>query len=349
MPWYCVLCCGVNYMRVLSKSHIGFQPNNPTFYRTYNFVLAALLLLMVLPLLVMISVALFFTQGREIFYSADRLGKNQKPFRIIKFRTLCSARARELTQNCTLPIGTNIETPLGGMLRETRLDELPQLVNILRGDMNLCGPRPVRAEIAKIERQRIPHYDVRFHVKPGLVGPTQAYFGHGASKRLRARMNNSLVNRPVSIRAELMLLGRIAASMFAKLGRKLGKRMVKASATNTVAAADRQMWLTSESGQLLSIADTINLREVVAPSLSAASGDKTAVLHIRLKSGGVRKARIVLTQTAKAGVFTYFAKNEYGQFIVERYALGLVVVPPQLRKPEHKAEQWGPLEAQVQG
>jgi len=348
-------------MRVLSKSHIGFQPGNEVFYRAYNFILAAALLLLVLPLLIILSALLFATQGREIFYCAERLGKDQKVFRIIKFRTLCNNRARELTQTCTLPFGSNIETPLGGLLRETRLDELPQLLNILNGDMNLCGPRPVRAEIAAIERNRIPHYDLRFRVKPGLVGPTQAYFGHGASKRLRARMNNSLVGRPVSIRAELLLLGRIAFAMLAKtlskVQRKAG-RLVPMPARNDTQAPRREMWLTSETGQLLSMVDSIGLHEIVAPNLSVSTLGETVVLNIRLRSGGVRKARMVLSGSSGSGRIGYAPKTEFGQFVIERYGLGLVVVapkigevvrPPKVSRTQDEPKGISPFETPVEG
>ncbi|SNX71108.1 lipopolysaccharide/colanic/teichoic acid biosynthesis glycosyltransferase [Cereibacter ovatus] len=334
-------------MKLRSKRQIGFRPASEKWYRVYNFTKAAVLILIILPLLVMISGVLLATQGREIFYRGPRLGKDQKVFHIIKFRTLCTSRARELTRDRTLPVDSRIETPLGGLLRETRLDELPQLFNILKGDMNFCGPRPVRAEIAQIERERIPDYDLRFAVKPGLIGPTQAYFGHGASKRLRARMNNRLVTRPVSISAELLLHVQIFMSIMEKLGRKIGGRMFR-PIRSASPVRRRDIWLATDSGQRISTVESIGLRRITAPNLPGVAAGERAVLYIRLRSGGLRKARIILSEPEKRGVFNYTAETAFGEFVIERYALGLVVVPPQLgrvRAMDHAAN--GPKQAYV--
>lgn len=311
------------------RRRIGFRSSNEFTYRIYNVSLAALLLFLILPLIVLISCALLATQGQTIFYRGPRLGKDQKVFHILKFRTLCTVRARELTRYRTLPAGSNIETPLGGLLRESRLDELPQLFNILTGDMNFCGPRPVRVEIAEIERDRIHNYDLRFTVKPGLVGPTQAYFGHGTSKRVRARMNNILVMRPVSITAEMQLNLRIAFSMLKKIGRKLTR--LAFGRGNTVSRIKRpDIWLASEDGTRLSAVQLIGLRKITARGLLGKPSGERAVLYIRLRSGALRKARLLLSEPEQAGTFDYTAETAFGEFIIERYALGLVVVPPQL-------------------
>lgn len=314
-------------MKVFPARGIGFRPRNEIAYRVFNFCAAAVLIALTLPLFLTISLLLLVTQGREIVYRGTRLGEDQKPFRILKFRTLCSTRAQALTYNCTLPIGANIETPLGNLLRESRLDELPQLFNILMGDMNICGPRPVRPEIAAIERERIRDYDLRFTVKPGLIGPTQACFGHGASKRVRARMNNRLVRRPVSIPAELGLLGCIAMSVLARIGRKIGHAMLR---TASVSKPRRDMWLAMEDGDRMCQVESIGMRRIGVQGVTGGMVSGTAVLYIRLRSGALRKARVILSDSESHGVFNYSAETEFGEFIIERYALGLVVVPPKV-------------------
>ncbi|SDD77178.1 Sugar transferase involved in LPS biosynthesis (colanic, teichoic acid) [Paracoccus isoporae] len=312
-------------MKGFSGYRIGFQPGNELFYRSYNFLLAAICLVAFLPLLLLISLLLFCTQGPEIFYRGARLGRDQRPFHILKFRTLCSRRAREVTRDRTLPKDAGIETPLGGMLRETRLDELPQLFNVLRGDMNICGPRPVRAEIAEIERHRIPDYDRRFSVRPGLIGPTQAYFSHGTSKRVRARMNNRLVARPVSLLAELGLLGRVASSMLLRILGRVGGWTIRRAPQ-----ARPDMWLVSRGGQRLCLVEKIGLRRITAPGLPDGMIGETATLYIRLRGGGLRSARIVMSGPNGSGEYSYTAESEFGEFVIERYALGLVVVRPEL-------------------
>jgi len=304
---------------------IGFHPVYPVWYRLFNFTMAVGLILFALPLFIVISIFLFVTQGRDIFYMGPRLGQDRRTFQIFKFRTLCARRAKRLTRDCTLPRDADIKTPLGGILRDTRLDELPQLFNILKGDMNICGPRPVRPEIARIEESRIPHYGRRFSVKPGLVGPTQAYFGHGTSKRVRARMNNRLVKRPVSIPGELALLVRIGVSVLAKIAGEICR-----VATGTTPARRRDMWLATQSGDRVCAVESIGMRRVTARGLSGYQEGEAAILYVRLRSGALRKARILISPSATFGVFSYTAETEYGEFIIERYALGLVVLPPRL-------------------
>lgn len=312
-------------MKGFSGHQIGFRPRHEFLYRVYNALLAALFLLVFLPLLGLISLMLFCTQGRGIFYRGARLGRNQQEFHILKFRTLCSRRAKEVTRDRTLPMDAGIETPLGGILRETRLDELPQLFNVLRGDMNICGPRPVRAEIAQIERGRIPDYDRRFDVRPGLIGPTQAYFSHGSSKRLRARMNNRLVARPVSVLAELGLLGRVGAAMLVRIAGRIGGRV-------SLKRADRRpdIRLVIRDGEEICLVEKIGLRRITVPSLPDDMTGARAVLYIRLRAGGLRRARILLSGPEEGGEYSYTAESEYGEFVIERYALGLVVVRPDL-------------------
>lgn len=311
------------------KMGIGFRPNSETNYRIFNLTFALAFILVSLPIFAIVSTLLFLTQGRQILYRGVRLGKDQKEFQIIKFRTLCSERAAEMTRNCTLPRNARIETPLGALLRESRLDELPQLFNILLGDMNICGPRPVRPEIAEIERGRIRDYDLRFTVKPGLIGPTQAYFSHGASKRVRARMNNRLVRRPVSIAAELGLLGNICLAVTSRVGRKL-MQIILRSGLASAPKARSDMWLVMEGGQRLCAVESIGMRRITIQGAPCGLGDTTAVLYIRLQSGALRKARVMLSENERYGDFNYSAESSFGEFIIERYALRLVVVPPKL-------------------
>src|SRR3546814_779337 len=111
-----------------------------------------------------------------------------------------------MTRHQVLAEGSNLETPLGRFLRYTRLDELPQLINVLMGDMNLMGPRPVRPEIADVVGGSITQYDLRFSVKPGLVGYTQCLMLHGTPKRMRNRLNARLCKQPASPLRELVFV-----------------------------------------------------------------------------------------------------------------------------------------------
>lgn len=176
------------------KSSPGYHVTNEPLYRLWNLALLAIIGSAALPVVGAIYLILRLTQRSPFFYKGIRLGRNRKPFIIYKFRTLATCAERR-TQGCVLPPQSGLETRIGKFLRVSRLDELPQLYNVLRGDMNFFGPRPVRRLIARQAQRTIAHYDRRFAVKPGLVGYAQLFMTHRTPKALRARLNAHFCKR----------------------------------------------------------------------------------------------------------------------------------------------------------
>lgn len=132
----------------------------------------AISLVVLLPLLLVLAAMVKLHSPGPAFYSQIRLGRGGRPFRIYKFRTM--------THNCEATSGAvwaRVDdprvTPLGRVLRDTHLDELPQLWNVLRGDMSLIGPRPERPELAAQIEQVVPEFPLRLAVRPGLTGLAQ--------------------------------------------------------------------------------------------------------------------------------------------------------------------------------
>ena len=160
--------------------------------RLFNFSIALILLIICMPVMIIIFVAIKCLDGGRIFYRGERLGLNKQPFTMYKFRTLIPEAesiigpmllSRKSTEH------TKLETKIGGFLRDCRLDELPQLINVLRGEMNIVGPRPVRPIIYNNLCKDIRGYDSRFDVKPGIIGYAQVFTPHGAPKRIRSYIN----------------------------------------------------------------------------------------------------------------------------------------------------------------
>jgi len=140
--------------------------------RIIDLVTSALMLIMSLPLFLLISLAIKVDSKGPIFFKQERLGVNEKPFTLIKFRTMVDG-AEKSTGPCWATENDPRYTRIGRFLRKTRMDELPQFINVLRGDMSLVGPRPIRKYFADIFSLKFPFYRLRFKVKPGITGWAQ--------------------------------------------------------------------------------------------------------------------------------------------------------------------------------
>lgn len=134
--------------------------------RGYDFLFAILLLIATLPFWPIIGLLIKLDSPGTIFYKQRRIGLNYKPFTIIKFRTM------KVADNDQTPARSNDDriTRLGKFFRATRIDEIPQLLNIIFGDMSFVGPRPERPELVSELEKQIPFYKERTLVKPGLTG-----------------------------------------------------------------------------------------------------------------------------------------------------------------------------------
>jgi lipopolysaccharide/colanic/teichoic acid biosynthesis glycosyltransferase len=133
--------------------------------------LAATLLVVAAPVILLVALAIKLTSRGPVFYSQTRLGRNGRPYTLYKIRTMVVDS--EKNGACWSVPGDPRVTRLGRFLRRTHLDELPQLWNILKGDMSLVGPRPERPEFVPALEQAIPRYRERLAVRPGLTGLAQ--------------------------------------------------------------------------------------------------------------------------------------------------------------------------------
>jgi lipopolysaccharide/colanic/teichoic acid biosynthesis glycosyltransferase len=211
----------------------------------FNVPTAIMLFMVTLPFFLVIPLIIWIVDGRPIFYRGERMGRNKVPFMMYKFRTLKTDAERQVGGK-TLSSSDRLETRTGKLLRETRLDELPQLINIIRGDMALVGPRPEREAVYESQCKDIPGYDKRFEVKPGVLGYSQLFTPHSAPKRARALLDNYYVRRRqkwfvdiIFFAFALMWLAQRAAAKSLKIGYQLCKRVFKRHSAANNRASER--------------------------------------------------------------------------------------------------------------
>lgn len=148
--------------------------------RASDIVLASLGCLFLAPFIPFIALAVYLESPGPIFYTQDRVGKNGRIFRAYKFRSMVPEA--EKGQAVWAQKNDNRVTRVGRLLRKTFVDEFPQFINILKGEMSAVGPRPERPEFAEELAREIPFYRVRHAVKPGMAGWGLVNQGYGASK-----------------------------------------------------------------------------------------------------------------------------------------------------------------------
>ncbi len=151
--------------------------------RTFDIAISSLILLFVWPLLAITTIAILIEDGfrAPILYRQVRVGEGGKPFQVLKIRSM-SVNAEQNGAQWAQKNDSRV-TRVGSIIRKLRIDELPQIYNILRGDMSFVGPRPERPEFVTHLSEVIPYYDERHRVKPGLAGWAQLNYPYGSSDK----------------------------------------------------------------------------------------------------------------------------------------------------------------------
>lgn len=157
------------------------RPYRPDLYLHFKNVLDIVLSFTILflssPFLLLVAVFIKLDSKGPVLFTQERLGLYEKPFTLYKFRTMVVDAEKDMGP-CWAGKNDTRFTRMGRILRKARLDEFPQFINVLKGDMSLVGPRPIRRYFADIFAEKFPFYRLRFKVKPGITGWAQVKMGY---------------------------------------------------------------------------------------------------------------------------------------------------------------------------
>jgi lipopolysaccharide/colanic/teichoic acid biosynthesis glycosyltransferase len=180
-------------------------------------VIACAVLLVVAPL---VALANAVANRGPLLYRQERVGRFGKPFSILKLRTMTPGGGGALVDEWTRPDDPRI-TPFGRFLRRTHLDELPQVVNILRGDLSVVGPRPEQPGYVAELTEKLPFYGLRHLVRPGLTGWAQVLYGYAGDEAdaLEKLQYEFFYLRRQGLALDLRVVARTLRTVFGSQGR----------------------------------------------------------------------------------------------------------------------------------
>jgi putative colanic acid biosynthesis UDP-glucose lipid carrier transferase len=175
---------------VVNISYTAIDGANRILKTMEDYILGSIILVLAAPLMLLIAVVIKLSSKGSVLYRQERVGWNGKEFTMLKFRTM-PIDIEQLTGPVWASHGESRATPIGSFLRKTSLDELPQLFNVLRGEMSLIGPRPERPVFVEQYKNEIPHYMKKHLVKAGVTGWAQVH-GWRGNTCLHTRIEHDL-------------------------------------------------------------------------------------------------------------------------------------------------------------
>lgn len=164
--------------------------------RIFDVIMSVIALIVASPVMVVTAIAIKMTDGGPVFYKQKRLTKDGKVFDVLKFRSMRQDAEKDGVARLSTGDNDDRVTPVGKIIRKVRIDELPQLINILEGSMSIVGPRPERPEIAEQYQKELPEFALRLQAKAGLTGYAQVYGKYNTTPYNKLQMDLMYIAQP---------------------------------------------------------------------------------------------------------------------------------------------------------
>ena len=196
-----VIMSGARSIHMFHLPFLKLERYNPTpeylfFKRFFDIMLSLLALIVLSPLMIIIAIIIKCTDGETVFYRQTRLTLDGKKFDVLKFRSMRMDAEKDGVARLSTGDKDPRITPIGRFIRACRIDELPQLLNILAGDMAIVGPRPERPEISQQYEQEMPEFSLRLQAKAGLTGYAQVYGKYNTTPYDKLLMDLTYIAKP---------------------------------------------------------------------------------------------------------------------------------------------------------
>lgn len=214
-----VMMAGAEHMQMFSVPILRVTKAMPSaeylfFKRLIDIVASLIAIILTSPFMLVTALAIKLQDGGPVLYKQVRLTKDRKEFKVLKFRSMRVDAEKDGVARLSTSNDDRI-TPVGKIIRAIRFDELPQLFNILKGDMTIVGPRPERPEIAEQYEKEIPSFGLRLQVKAGLTGYAQIYGKYNTEPYDKLKMDLMYINR-MSLGEDIRLMFATVKVLFMK-------------------------------------------------------------------------------------------------------------------------------------
>lgn len=184
------------YMPLLRVERYNPTPEYLLIKRIFDMVFSFLALIIFSPIMLLTAISIKMSDGGPVFYCQNRLTINGKEFRMFKFRSMRQDAEKDGVPRLSTGKCDERITTVGRIIRKVRIDELPQLINVLKGQMSIVGPRPERPEIAKEYEKKLPEFSLRLQMKAGLTGYAQVYGKYNTTPYDKLQMDLMYIANP---------------------------------------------------------------------------------------------------------------------------------------------------------